>query len=141
MVGCWGLRLTPLEFGNIVPGDFTPVLGKHISMCDGPICTVALDVPKPKKLGRCTDKGRNCTRRFPFEPIVDPPLFGSEWAIWDNRYRSENAVGLKRRNPHPFIHFNGSLAAETNRLSCPAGVHLHTPALISGLSDSPVFES
>lgn len=31
VVGCWGLRLPPLEFGNIVPGDFTPVLGKHIS--------------------------------------------------------------------------------------------------------------
>ncbi len=28
VVGCRGLRLTPPEFGNIVPGVFTPVLAK-----------------------------------------------------------------------------------------------------------------
>ena len=29
MVGCWGFDLTPPEFGDIVPGMFTPVLAKH----------------------------------------------------------------------------------------------------------------
>ena len=29
VVGCWGLQLTPPEFGNIVHGVFTPVLANR----------------------------------------------------------------------------------------------------------------